>query len=95
MRWERFGDAWIEKRFVSKMDNIFILEKVEGGTELYCFDDGPEVPTASVVLLGEADQTLRSGIEVMARKGEQAVCEFLFSYFPDLQAYWNNTYGQL
>jgi hypothetical protein len=97
MRWERFGDDWIDMMFRSKMCNIFILEKWEGGTTLYLFDDGPEIPTVSVWLDGEKDEKLRSGIEELKRGSvdEQGICEFLFGYFPDYRDYWKSEYGAL
>jgi hypothetical protein len=97
MRWERFGTDWIDMRFRSKMDNIFILEKENGGTTLYLFDDGPEIPTTSIELAGDEEKRMRSGIEERKQKGasEQDICEFLFGYFPDYQDYWEKEYGVL
>jgi hypothetical protein len=79
------------------MCNIFILEKEDGGTTLYLFDDGPEIPTVSVWLGGEKEEKLRSGIEGLKRNGvgEQGICEFLFDYFPDYRDHWQNGYGAL
>jgi hypothetical protein len=95
MRWERFGEDWIDMQFTSKMHNIFILEKTEEGTILYCFDDGPEIPTESVYLEEKEDEKLRSGIKRIEKTGSQAVCEFLFDYFPGIRDHWKNNYGVL
>jgi hypothetical protein len=93
MRWERYGTDWINMKFRSKMDNIFILEKENGGTNLYCFDDGPEIPTEGITLVGEEEEKLRVGIEERKRKAasEQEICEFLFAYFPGLRDYWKRS----
>jgi hypothetical protein len=97
MRWERFGTDWIDMRFRSEMDNIFILEKENGGTTLYLFDDGPEIPTTDIVLTGDEEKTMRAGIEERKKNGssEQEICEFLFGYFPDCRDYWKKEYGAL
>jgi hypothetical protein len=97
MRWERFGTNWIDMRFRSKMSNIFILEEEDGGTTLYLFDDGPEIPTTSIWLDGEDEKKLRSGIEDLKKNNvdEQGICEFLFGYFPDYRDHWQNGYGAL
>jgi hypothetical protein len=97
MRWERFGNDWIDMKFRSKMDTIFILEKESGGTTLYCFDDGPEIPTEGITLAGEDEKKLRSGIEERNKNGanEQEICEFLFDYFPGLRDYWKKEHGAL
>jgi hypothetical protein len=96
-RWERFGDNWIDMRFRSKMDNIFILEKEGDGTTLYLFDDGPEIPTTSIDLAGDEEKRLRDGIEERKQKNTsvQEICEFLFGYFPDYRDYWKKVYGEL
>jgi hypothetical protein len=97
MRWERFGTDWIEMDFRSRMNNIFIVEKAKEGTALYCFDDGPEVPTERVTLKGDDEKKLRDGIEGLREQkaDEQEICEFLFGYFPELREFCKWEYGRL
>jgi hypothetical protein len=92
-RWERYGDEWIRSRFVSDQDNIFITEAEGNGLRLYWFDDGPEIPTDSVEI-GEAESAeFESRVTELALRGDQAVCEYLAGYFPDLQKFWTDKYG--
>jgi hypothetical protein len=104
MKWERFGGDWIRDRFVSKKDNIFIIEAVDGGSiyypantekglELYWFDDGPEVPTDSLFFGGSLAAGLEKRLEELKAAGDQAVCEYLAGFFPGLQEYWLNKHG--
>jgi hypothetical protein len=93
MRWERFGDNWVNKRFVSGNDNIFIVEIVKNGTCLYWFDDGPEIPTESVYLDSEKSGEMEKNIAETIGRGEQAVCNYLAGFFPELRKYWMDKYG--
>jgi hypothetical protein len=108
MRWERFGNDWIERRFVSEMHTIFIIETVlkgsveefggsKSGTHLYCFDDGPEIPTEGIFLEPESARIMRKDVDELEKSdaGEQAICEYLFGYFPELRKHWLGEYGKL
>jgi hypothetical protein len=93
MRWEHFGDEWIDKRFVSGNYNIFITEIIENGVCLYWFDDGPEIPTESIYLDSEKSGEMEKNIAELGDQGEQAVCNYLAEFFPELRKYWMDNYG--
>jgi hypothetical protein len=93
IQWERFGNDWINKRFVSGQDNIFIVENTENGACLYWFDDGPEIPTESVNLDNKEVAEMEKRIAELNNQGIHAVCDYLAGFFPDLQKYWMDNYG--
>jgi hypothetical protein len=95
IRWERFGNEWINKRFVSSNYNIFITEIIKNGVCLYWFDDGPEIPTESVDLDNTKFIEMERNISELINRGEQAVCNYLASFFPELQKYWVDNYGSI
>jgi hypothetical protein len=94
-RWERYGDEWIKSRFVSGQDNIFITEAEGNGLRLYWFDDGPEIPTDSVEIGEDEIAEFENRLSALALLGDQAVCEYLAEYFPDLRKYWLDEYGSI
>jgi hypothetical protein len=93
MKWERFGDEWIDKRFVSEKDNIFIIENTGIGACLYWLDDGPEIPTDSLNLDSKKVAEIKKKISELSVQGNQSICNYLAGFFPSLQKYWLDKYG--
>jgi hypothetical protein len=93
MRWERFDDEWIDKRFFSGNGNVFIIEIIESGACLYWFDDGFEIPTESIYLDNEKAVEMEKAIAEMSGLGEPSVCDYLSRFFPELRKYWIDKYG--
>ena len=88
-----WGNDWIKERFVSGQHNIFITETINNGLRLYWFDDGPEIPTEAVELDAVKTAELESRVSELKGQGNQAVCEYLAGYFPELNEFWMTKYG--